>query len=102
MPSTHWTHEIKTLDGRRFDVELCATDTVQTVKHKISQKGGGCPCTQRIIFAGKELEDGRTMGDYNIQQETSVHLLARPPSCARCKPVRALRVPYQVAVPNKQ
>ena len=100
-----WRMTIKCY-GRCFDVELCDTDTVQTVKHKLSQKGGYCPCTQRIIYAGKNMEDGRTMGDYNykkqLQREECLHLVMGLPSCARCKLVRAVRVTYQATVPNKQ
>ena len=68
---------VKTLTGKTVSIEVEENESIEDVKAKISAKEGIPPEQQRLIFGGQQLQDAKTLGDYDVGDDATLHLVLR-------------------------
>jgi len=75
--SVLYTVFVKTLTGKNINLDLNSSDTISTAKSQIESKKGYAVSKQKLTYMGKTLEDNKTLGDYGITKETTMHLILK-------------------------
>ena len=74
---------VKSINGKSRTLDVNTTDTIASIKQQMAEKEGVAAEEQRLIFAGKNLDDTKTLQDYNISAESTIHLVLRVKGGAR-------------------
>ncbi len=68
---------VKTIIGRKSEIEVEPSDSIEKIKEKIKEREGYPPDKQILLFNGRNLEDGKTLADYNIQKESTINMFMK-------------------------